>query len=103
MRLRFPGWDEYKINSATLSNGAGTDIFESFLLSKGSQSRPAGSMIAHAKRGDASCEFGCIQGIPGGGLGSKVALTVPVLGGVPAESVVVTWIVMAALIALAPR
>ena len=35
-------------------------------------------------------------------LGNKVAFTVPVLGGVPvAESVVVTWIVMAALIALA--
>lgn len=33
-------------------------------------------------------------------LGNKVAFTVPVLGGVPvAESVVVTWIVMAALIA----
>lgn len=36
-------------------------------------------------------------------LGNKVAFTVPVLGGVPvAESVVVTWIVMAALIALGP-
>ena len=35
-------------------------------------------------------------------LGNKVAFTVPVLGGIPvAESVVVTWIVMAALIALA--
>ena len=35
-------------------------------------------------------------------LGNKVAFTVPVLGGVPvAESVVVTWIVMEALIALA--
>ena len=104
MRLLFPGWDQYKINSATLSNESAARTYSKvFLLSKGfpkppgwQYDSPRENEVMRVVSLDAFKESLVEE------LGNKVAFTVPVLGGVPvAESVVVTWIVMAALIALA--
>ena len=104
MRLLFPGWDQYKINSATLSNESAARTYSKvFLLSKGFPKLPG--WLYDSPRENEVMRVVSLDAFKESlveELGNKVAFTVPVLGGVPvAESVVVTWIVMAALIALA--